>query len=1474
VPVLTFIAIQVPAVQNYACRRLTDNVNKRINGELSVKRVFVVFFNKIMVEDASLVTADGDTTATIGRANISFPPFFWRHGEIRVSRVILEDGYLKYKKDSAGNNDISGIFGKRSAAKKDTDINSDGGTGKYGCYSLESLQLKNFKVVLGKWNIDDIHLAVKKFRYCNDSISCRITDARGKDSGGLELKGLKAGLCYTPTSICIKSFVANDGHSNIRIDSASLRGTSREYLKNFTHDAHITLHLSDSHISTESAAPFVNSLKGKNIQAVLDCDAEGTFDDLRLNSIMIRTPDEGTFINAEATFLGLSESSTALAHIGISDCSTSIHEIEYILRQAGMEKAASGISKYAQGEKLHFTGSLDGFFNDFVAYGTLSSSDAGKILLDIQMQNDIPKDLVTLNGHAKTEDLDLGILMQSKQIGKLSLESTLNGTIDRKKNGNSILDINKLIVSKLGMHGYDYSNITAAGRLKGKEFTGRVACSDPNLNFLFEGIFTFNGEKANSLYQFAANIGYANLKALNIDRKEKSEIRLHTKANFTKTATGDALGTVDVTDLHLADAETDRNIGDIHIMSSSGESGYHLQLDSKFASASYQGTATFSKFIEDIKRLAERELPNLFGSEETLKDTLSTIGESYKLDFETYDTRDIFAFFLPGIYMGDSTSVHLDVTKDDIATLTAKSSLLSYKNNFLRGFRLSFNNKDSKLTCRISDDMILSGDIPLNNNIVTLTANDNKAKVNVKFSESGEYRNNADITAAVSFLDTAKSPYNYVINIMPSNFDLQGEHWKIENSNISVRNDYYAVDRLLIHSNAQKLNVSGVASASSGDSLEIGMDNFDLSLLNTVLKKLPFRFQGKLSGKAMARSLLKDPTAYMDFSGKKIKIGDDLMGDMVLSTKWENTKNDFDVILGTTLGDRRPLSISGTFKPSDKSVNLGIDMDRFDIGFIAPMVESVFSNFGGSLSGSIGASGPINDIKLNSDMFEADSLLLKIAWTNVQYVIRGPISINDNKVRFEDMVLLDDYGNKGKVSGGVNLGNFSNVNFNTRIDVDDALVLNNNAQINSTFYSRLFASGSCNILGPLNKLILDVKARTENNSTMHIPLGGESRKSHSLLTFIDSSRVAGKTDAFDSLLQHSKQRTGNTSSLEIRINAMATTGTMVLLEINPETGDALKVRGRGNIEIDINDSKDLFDIKGDYKVQEGSYRLAIADIAARDFTIDEGGTIHFGGDIMQSELNLTAKYKTKAPIGVLIGDTTSISTRRNVNCGIAVTGKLANPNLKFSIDIPDLDPTTKGKVESALNTDDKIIKQTLAVLLTGGFIPNEQSGVMDNSTILYSNVTEILANSLNSVFQQLNIPLDLGFTYQPGYNQKDLFDVAVSTTLFNNRVTVSGNIGNKQYSSSTSNSDLAGDIDVQIKLDKNGRIRLSLFSHSADKYTNYLDQTQRNGAGIVYQEEFDNFGELCRKVFWSKKKQEEYIKNHLKEGIQYAPSIK
>lgn len=128
------------------------------------------------------------------------------------------------------------------------------------------------------------------------------------------------------------------------------------------------------------------------------------------------------------------------------------------------------------------------------------------------------------------------------------------------------------------------------------------------------------------------------------------------------------------------------------------------------------------------------------------------------------------------------------------------------------------------------------------------------------------------------------------------------------------------------------------------------------------------------------------------------------------------------------------------------------------------------------------------------------------------------------------------------------------------------------------------------------------------------------------------------------------------------------------------------------------------------------------------------------------------------------------------------------------------------------------------------------------------------------MLQNLGIPVDVGLGYTQNEAGADIVDLNLSTQFFGNRVVVSGTVGNRQYST-TSSDNVVGDLDIEVKLDKSGRIRAKLFSHSADDYTNYLDNTQRSGIGVSYQREFDNLKDFFKGMFRKKNDEERSIED-------------
>ena len=383
--------------------------------------------------------------------------------------------------------------------------------------------------------------------------------------------------------------------------------------------------------------------------------------------------------------------------------------------------------------------------------------------------------------------------------------------------------------------------------------------------------------------------------------------------------------------------------------------------------------------------------------------------------------------------------------------------------------------------------------------------------------------------------------------------------------------------------------------------------------------------------------------------------------------------------------------------------------------------------------------------------------------------------------------------------------------------------------------------------------MLSVDATTTKPGQLHIPISGidTSQGTTDLLQF-KQPYIEVKIDPYEDMLRKLRQKKKSDSNFGVNLRVNATQDVEAFIEIDKASGNVLSGKGNGLINLEV--GTDVFSIKGDYRLSSGKYKFSAMNLVNRDFLIQDGSTINFTGDIMDSRLDIDAIYRTKASLSTLISDTSSVSNRRNVECGIKISDKISSPKISFSINVPDLDPTVKSRVESALSTEDKVQKQFLSLMIMNNFLPDDQSGIVNN---MYGNVGDLMMNQINNIFQKLDIPVDLGLKYQPNDKGTDIFDVAVSTQLFNNRVVVNGNIGNKATGSGGSQNGVAGDIEIEIKLDRPGSFRLNLFSHSADQYTNTLDNSQRSGVGLTYQTEFNTIGQFVRKMFSNKEKRQQ-----------------
>jgi hypothetical protein len=131
------------------------------------------------------------------------------------------------------------------------------------------------------------------------------------------------------------------------------------------------------------------------------------------------------------------------------------------------------------------------------------------------------------------------------------------------------------------------------------------------------------------------------------------------------------------------------------------------------------------------------------------------------------------------------------------------------------------------------------------------------------------------------------------------------------------------------------------------------------------------------------------------------------------------------------------------------------------------------------------------------------------------------------------------------------------------------------------------------------------------------------------------------------------------------------------LVIDPTVGDIIKGRGTGQLTMHIVPKANIFEMRGDVQITDGTYLFTLQNILNKLFTVVPGSSIHWDGDPMGATLNINAVYNTKASLRPLLGTSVQgIDTSRAVpvECYIKLTDALMSPTVNFDVKVPNVAP--------------------------------------------------------------------------------------------------------------------------------------------------------------------------------------------------------
>lgn len=324
------------------------------------------------------------------------------------------------------------------------------------------------------------------------------------------------------------------------------------------------------------------------------------------------------------------------------------------------------------------------------------------------------------------------------------------------------------------------------------------------------------------------------------------------------------------------------------------------------------------------------------------------------------------------------------------------------------------------------------------------------------------------------------------------------------------------------------------------------------------------------------------------------------------------------------------------------------------------------------------------------------------------------------------------------------------------------------------------------------------------------------------------------------------------------------------LVIDPMRGDVVRGRGEGLLNLRINPRRNIFEMYGDYTITEGSYQLSLENIISKKFIIESGSMIQWTGEPVDALLNIDAVYQLKASLQPLLGGTRNTSGGDDsssegatsysgndysrpvpVECIIHIGGRLTNPQLTFTVQVPDADQETQAAVANALNTESAVQQQFAALLLFGSFISDGSVASSSNlgvSATVGSGI-EMLSNYLSNLISTDDY--NIRINYRPKSDiASDELDIGFSKNLINNRlfIELEGNyvIDPKQTANSNV-SNFMGEAYLTWMIDRSGNLRLKVFTQTIDRFDENQG-LQETGIGIYYKEDFNNFRDLRQRI--------------------------
>jgi len=1443
VPVIASALLLIPQVQTKVAQYVAQQLSQTYQTTISVEEVYFTPLGHLLLKDVLIKDLHADSLLYIKEINGSMSHFSYAKRQLEFRKLEFISPTIHIKSDTLKHYNFDFLISPDTTqqSKGDWKIQTHSVGIKDGTFSWFKSDTTHLlpKIDLNQLKFKHLNLTCQNINISKDSTTLNIHNLSFIEQSGFEIDTCQLALKVTPLELAVTNLKISNKQSFIKADTLVYQPDTSQHTINRVFNSHFKAVIDSSKISPSDLQYFSAWANNLNAPLSLSGNFYGSIPNLNGKDVTLSFGQQSV-LQANFNLVGLPKYEDTFLFFDITNLSTQTADINLLLSGISFLNFNGLPDSFNQLGVIQYKGNFTGFINDLVAYGKFKTN-LGNINTDLEIKTN---DELVFSGSLKTTNFKIGHLAGAQDImGQITMKMEINGHYASREDYSAYL---KGTIDSMKVRNYNYQNITLNGLLANRKFDGQVEIADPAGFIDFTGSIDYSQLIPN--YNFFARVRNLKLDRL-IQQKElkNSSLSMDIISNFEGNNINDITGFIRTDAISIEKNRMVYKIDSIVVSAMHQTDGKLLTLRSDLLNGSIHGKYNFTHIAKASQQFLSNYLP---ATMQLPENEPSTTDNDFTFHFELKELGKLMHFLNPDVEMSEFGFVEgrfNDYKKQLL--LDSEIERLRINNLDMTNIITHINSSD-KLQSTISfDNVAISNMLNLGNLTIQQSASNNNLITNILWNNWAEKTNSGAIFSSTAFT-RQNNELVTAISLQPSQIVVTDTVWNIKPTVFTIDANGFQVDNFRIWHGNQQISVDGRVDKRGNDGLNGYIRNLNLAQILRNVKLGETEIAGIMNGEFLAKDLYINPNIIGELTVDNLSLNKAILGKFEATSEWNATQKA--LILNTQLADATTQKMKGTciYTIDNKNVDLSAKINKVDIRFLEPWLDAVMQNVRGKASGNIFLNGPISNpiltarVNLENGKFDVDYL-------KTSYFVSDSVFLEPQRIVFQNMTLQDKYRNKGVFKGYIAHNQFSNLSYNLQIDFNNMLALDTKAKDNDLYFGTVFASGSMKLTGVTSLIKIDVAGKTMPNTVFSIPIQDQSdAASNDFIQFV-SKHPEKHVDI-------NETENLSVTGIEMNMNIEATPDAHVQIIFDQRSGEILKGTGSGDLQLKIDKFGNL-SLFGNYIFEDGDYLFTLQSVINKRFTINRGSTLKWDGDPYNANINISATYdKCRASLYDLMGssftsssESSELKKRIPIYCNLFLKDRLLNPTIQFGIEVPSANQSSNQLIKEYIRTEEEMNRQVLSLLVLNRFYSPElqkdnQNSTRDNTAL--NTTTEMLSNQLSNWLSQISNDVDVNIKYRPSNEiTSQEIEVALSTQLFNDRVSLAGNVGYEEYQTSSKTNSFIGDVDVNVKLNEKGNIRAHAYTHSNNDIIYSSTSPTKQGVGISFREEFNTWDELMQK---------------------------